>query len=187
MFLAIVFFSMLAVPFVWRFGVRTRDSIEHMLGDYAKRRGYRVDRETTEIEAVVDDVAVRIAGFSISSHGGPTTTWTVQATAIAKVQGWVRARPKHEDGPSGLRMGHLEFDTCFFVDGSSRADATKVLGPEVRKLLLGFGPRGQTDYEDGAFTFTWDHAQAIDADLDGAIALAVAACRLPAREGLYRD
>ncbi len=158
------------------------------LAEFARARSYRVRTDPTCVEAVIDDVGVSIRRALMPSLGGATATWIVQARAASPIRGWVRARPKHEDAPTGVRVGALPFDLLFFVEASTRTDACAVLRAEVTAALIAFGPHGELRYDDGALTFEWEDDESIDARrLDRAVALAVAVCRLPARHGLYRD
>lgn len=152
----VLFFGLLALTTLWRFGFFTSRYQKSEVEQIAAARGYQVDDDRSGFTAVVEGVTIHGRMVVTPGHRSPATTWTLTASAIKPVEGDLTIRPKHEDEPAGLRVGDALFDTCFHVAGTSRVVACHVLGDEVRRALVAFGPYGESAYKDGLVTLTWE-------------------------------
>jgi hypothetical protein len=165
--LGILAFVVIGVMTAWRFGLFTTRYQSNALERFASAAGYRMTEDRTGITAIVDGLPIAVRMVVTPSDGAPTTTWTVSAPAADGVQGRVSLRPEHEDEAAGLRLGDVDFDTCFYVEGTSRGLASAILDDAVRRALFAFGPRGTSSYDHGAATLEWESHERARAERGG--------------------
>ena len=174
----IAIFALLGLMTAWRFGLFTRRFQSNALERFAADAGHRMSADRNGFSAVVEGLPILVRMAATPGHGAPRTTWTVSASAVEPVQGRLSVRPKHEDEPVGLRVGDLDFDTCFYVEGTSRDVVCRVLDDVTRRALFSFGPRGQSSYDHGAATMEWEtHEPMTPDEIKLGIAVVHALCR----------
>lgn len=146
------------------------------LAKIASTRAGTLTEDRSGFSATVQGVPIRVRCAIVhGGHFGPTYAWSVRATTSARRPGRLALRPKHESDPAGLRVGEIDFDTCFRVEGDSRALARELLHHAARRALLAMGPWGEWTYADGELTFQWElrGADARPDEIELAIAAAV--------------
>jgi len=163
----------------WRFGLFAHDPTARALERMAEERGYVVDDDGSGFKATLDGVTIAVRCVITPGHGGPIMACTVRADALAPRAGHLSLRPKHDHEPPLLRIGDVDFDTCFWIDASSRAFAWELIDAEARRALFAFGPHGSSSYTDGAFEMHWETGDAIVGEIERALAVARAFCRAP--------
>jgi hypothetical protein len=163
---------------------KTASRAAEVLQGYVAARGYVL--AGYGFEALVNGVRVAVTATARTDTRGPSVTYTARGTARRALRVWLSLDPKHAATPGGLRVGDVDFDEGFLVQGSSLGLALEVLDDEARRALLAFGPRGLYRYEDGAFVLdweTWDGASF--EELDRALLAVAAVCA--AGERGYRE
>jgi hypothetical protein len=102
----------------WRFGLFAARYTSNVLERFASAGGHRLSEDRSRLTAIVGGLPIEVSMVVTPSHRSPLTTWRVRGAASDPVQGRISVRPKHEDEAAGLRIGDIDFDTCFLVASS---------------------------------------------------------------------
>jgi hypothetical protein len=176
--LAAVLFVVIVGSAASRWGLFGKAHVARGLEGIARKQGYVLNDAGDGLTAEVDGVAIEVSVRIVPSHGGPLTVCTLHGNAREPARGRIAMHPKHEDQAPLMRIGHVDLDTCFRIDASSRDLAYDLFDDESRQALLAFGPRGALLYVDGAVSFEWELHDFVSAeDIDAAVRLVHALCR----------
>jgi hypothetical protein len=180
--------ALLIASIASRFGWFERGSTSGALERLAADRGYQLTDDRRGFTAVTNGVTIEVSVGVTPSHGGPLTTCSVRAMAREPIHVRMHIQPKHEDEPTLMRIGEIDFDTCFRLEADSRELASDLLDPEARGALFAFGPRGELSYSNGSVEFQWEWGASVSTkDIDMAMAIVHAFCRARRTGPPYRE
>lgn len=158
-------------------------------GPWHRPRGRRIKGRVDHVDVIIDTYSES----QTDSNGNTTSSTYTRVVAAADAPLALTAKVYREHFFSGLgralgfqdvEVRDPEFDRAFVVKASEPEQVRALLAEPLRSALLAFDKHAMFRYENGQMTLTWSGYEDDHAVLDGALAIATAACG--PRDASYR-